>query len=180
MVLRRLFGGGSGRDVGERLYAVAVEQARRPEFYRELGVVDEIDARFELYTLHVLLLTMRLRDEGGAAAEAGQGLFDAYVSALDDSLRELGVGDISMPKKMRKLGEQLYGRMASYEPLLAAADADGLSKALAKNLFAREAGAESRAVADYALAGRAGLAGQSARDVMAGRVRWPAIVETER
>ncbi len=96
------------------LYALAVEQARQPQFYTDLGVQDRIDARFEIYTLHVLLLFVRLRYEGPRGAEMAQKLFEHYVSALDNVLRELGVGDVSVGKKMRKLGEALYGRMAAY------------------------------------------------------------------
>lgn len=93
------------------LYSLAVEQARQPAFYTDLGVADRIDARFELYTLHVLLLFVRMRHDGQRGADLAQAMFDQYVSALDNVLRELGVGDVSVGKKMRKLGEALYGRI---------------------------------------------------------------------
>jgi cytochrome b pre-mRNA-processing protein 3 len=105
IMLQNLFRTRPRERLGEPLYELAVRQARDPGFYTRMGVADRIDARFELYTLHVLLLVMRLRDEGGQGAEAAQALFDTYVSALDHALRELGVGDISVGKKMRKLGE---------------------------------------------------------------------------
>ena len=92
IMLQKLFRPGSQR-IGEALYERAVLQARDPAFYRDLAVADRIDARFELYTLHVLLLVMRLRDEGERGAGAGQDLFNTYVSALDNVLRELGCFD---------------------------------------------------------------------------------------
>ena len=114
-MLKRLLGLKSRPDAADRLYAHAVAQARDPRFYADLGVADRIDARFELYVLHVQLLILRLQDEGGDARDLAQGLFDVFVSALDNDLRELGVGDLSVAKKMRKLSEQVYGRMSAYE-----------------------------------------------------------------
>ena len=96
IMLQNLFRPRPRERLGEALYDLAVRQARDPAFYTTMGVADRIDARFELYTLHVLLLVMRLRDEGERGAETAQLLFDTYVSALDHARRELGVGDISV------------------------------------------------------------------------------------
>ena len=159
-MLQNLFRSRRGR-LGNSLYEHAVRQERRPEFYTRLGVPDRIDARFELYTLHVLLLTMRLRDEGERGAEAGQELFDVYVSALDHALRELGVGDISVGKKMRKLGESLYGSMKAWEKPLRDGDEATLARALARNIHEDEAAAGASAIAAYAIATRRRLAGQA-------------------
>ena len=158
----------------EALYAQAAEQARRPEFYTRLGVEDRIDARFELYTLHVLLLVMRLRDEGERGAEAGQDLFNTYVSALDHALRELGVGDISVGKKMRKLGEALYGRMTAYEEPLRAGDAVTLAAGLARNVYESADAAAGAALAEYAIASRARVAEQSF-DAVAAAPAWAEV-----
>ncbi|WP_339914871.1 ubiquinol-cytochrome C chaperone family protein [uncultured Brevundimonas sp.] len=146
---------------GEALYALAVTQARDPGFYTTLGVADRIDARFELYTLHVLLLVLRLRDGGDRGGEAAQVLFDVYVSALDNALRELGVGDVSVGKKMRKLGEALYGRMTAYETPLRDGDETALAEALVRNVYAGGDEAQGLRLARYALACRKSLADQS-------------------
>jgi cytochrome b pre-mRNA-processing protein 3 len=171
IMLQNLFRTRPRERLGEPLYELAVRQARQTAFYAELGVADRIDARFELYTLHVQLLVMRLREESGAGAErgaaAGQALFDTYVSALDHALRELGVGDISVGKKMRKLGEALYGRMTAYEGPLRAADAATLSGALAKNVYESEDPARGGALARYALDSRRRLAEQDFAGVVA-------------
>lgn len=164
-MLQNLFRSRRRDATAEELYALAVAQARRPEFYARMGVEDRIDSRFELYTLHVLLLVMRLRDEGGAGADTAQTLFDTYVSALDHTLRELGVGDLSISKKMRRLGESLYGRMTSYEAPLRSGDREALAAALARNVFEREGAEAAGVLADYALASRAKLADQSAADL---------------
>jgi cytochrome b pre-mRNA-processing protein 3 len=160
IMLQNLFRTRRRERQGEPLYELAVRQARDPAFYTTLGVADRIDARFELYTLHVLLLVMRLRDEGERGSDAAQALFDTYVSALDHALRELGVGDISVGKKMRKLGEAMYGRMTAYEPPLRDGDAPALAAGLARNVFESDDPAAGDALARYALASRARLAAQ--------------------
>ena len=177
-MLKNLFRTRSAERMGLPLYSAAVEQAREPAFYTALGVTDEIDARFELYTLHVLLLILRLRDEAGAdaekGAEAAQNLFDVYVSALDNALRELGVNDVTMAKKMRRLGESLYGRMTTYEAPLRADDAGVLAEGLARNVYASDDAGRARALARYALLARAGLAAQPLDAVLVAP-SWPEI-----
>ncbi|WP_421731546.1 ubiquinol-cytochrome C chaperone family protein [Brevundimonas sp.] len=181
IMLKTLFKKRTAQGVGDTLYGAAVAQARQAAFYARLGVDDRIDARFELYTLHVLLLILRLRDEPGErggqerGAEVGQSLFDVYVSSLDHALRELGVGDVSMARKMRSLGEALYGRMTAYEAPIRAGDAESLAQALARNVYAVEDSATAAPLADYALRARAALADQSFDALLAGP-QWPEII----
>ncbi|MFN3816534.1 ubiquinol-cytochrome C chaperone family protein [Brevundimonas sp.] len=156
------------RQAAEQLYAACAAQARRPVFYTHMGVPDRIDARFELYTLHVLLVLLRLREEGQKGADTAQDLFDTYVSALDNTLRELGVGDVAVGKKMRRLGEAMYGRMSAYEKAILAGDEDTLATALGRNILeADEATPEMRAMAAYAMRTRASLADQPFENVLA-------------
>ncbi|MFC5374034.1 ubiquinol-cytochrome C chaperone family protein [Brevundimonas faecalis] len=151
-MLKHLFRQRPDERMGGALYALAVEQARQPAFYTAMGVADRIDSRFELYTLHVLILFLRLKQTDGERGQvAAQKLFDSYVSSLDNTLRELGVGDISVGKKMRKLGESLYGRMNAYEAFLRAGDADGLAAGLAKNVFESADVETGRPLARYAV-----------------------------
>ncbi len=174
-MLKTLFRKRPIQTVADRLYAAAVAQARRSEFYTALGVADRIDARFELYTLHVLLLILRLRDEAGEAGPAAaQGLFDVYVSSLDHALRELGVGDMSIARKMRNLGEALYGRMTAYEAPLRDGDAVVLAASLARNVFESEVPEQGTALALYALAARTSLAAQPSAAVI-DAPSWPEI-----
>ena len=160
-MLRNLFRQRPDERQGDALYALAVAQARQPDFYTALGVTDQIDARFELYTLHVLILFLRLKQDGERGEVAAQRLFDTYISSLDNTLRELGVGDVSVGKKMRKLGESLYGRMSAYEGPLRAEDVDAMAAALAKNVYESEDAATGHALARYAVVSRQNLATQS-------------------
>src|SRR6187399_2406964 len=118
-MLKNLFKPRPAQTAGRALYAAAVAQARTPGLYAELGAPDTREGRFEIYSLHVYLLLERLKDQGPQAADTAQALFDTYLSALDHSLREMGVGDLSVGKRMRKLGEAFYGRIKGYETALA-------------------------------------------------------------
>ncbi len=182
-MLRNIFRKRVLEKVGEPLYASVAAQSRQTGFYTLMGVADRIDARFEVYTLHVLLLILRLRDEdlsaegvqtSGPGGEAAQSLFDVYVSALDNALRELGVGDTSMARKMRSLGEALYGRMVAYESPLRQFDEVALSHLLARNVFGDENAPGGAELARYAIAARRQLADQRFEDILGGPV-WPAV-----
>jgi len=175
MILDRLFRPRPAQAMGRALYARVVEQARRPHLYQDLGCPDTTEGRFELYTLHLVLLLERLRGEGERAAEISQALFDTYISALDHALREMGVGDLSVGKKMRKLGEAFYGRGKSYDAALAALpDRQPLVDLLTRTVYEGGDAAQAPALAGYLLAQRAGLAAQAAERLLAGEVRWEA------
>ena len=172
-VLKRLLRPRQARIAGEALYADLVDQARRPWLYTGLGVADRIDARFELYVLHLSLLLARLKGEGEAASETGQAVFDTFLGALDDALRELGVGDLSVAKKMRKLGEAVYGRVVGYQNAVIDGDHDALTGLLARAVYGDETALEpAGALADYSLATFARLKDQRMDDILRGRVVW--------
>lgn len=174
-MLKRLFKPRPTQAAGRALYAQTVAQSRRPALYADLGVPDTVEGRFELYSLHVYLILERLKGQGEAAADTAQALFDTYVSALDHALREMGVGDLSVGKKMRKLGEAFYGRVSSYEAALAELPAtEALDALLARTVYE---GADAARLADlraYILAQRAALAGQAVDRLVAGEVAWAA------
>ena len=173
--LRQMFRPRPARLAGEALYEAATRQARQPDFYLSLGVPDTVEGRFELYSLHVVLLLRRLRGDGGGAAEVAQALFDTYVSALDNALREMGVGDLSVAKKMRKLGEAFYGRAKAYDTILAARDHTELAALIGRTVFADVASDGCGKLADYVLDGADGLAAQPLEAVLEARPRWPEV-----
>lgn len=176
MNLRQMFRPRPARLAGETLYEAATRQARQPDFYRALGAPDTTEGRFELYSLHVVLLLHRLRGGGGEAAETAQALFDTYVSALDNALREMGVGDLSVAKKMRKLGEAFYGRAKAYEAALAARDRAELSALIERTVFADAADHDGARLTDYVFAGVDSLASQPLETILEGRPLWPPIL----
>lgn len=173
MILDRLFRPKAAQASGRALYAAVVEQARSPELYADLGAPDTIEGRFEVYSLHVVLLLDRLRGQSAQAADIAQALFDTYVQALDDALREMGVGDLSVGKKMRKLGEAFYGRARSYESALATLpDTADLEALLVRTVYAEADAAPAPRLASYVLKQRAALADASIDSLAAGSVPW--------
>src|SRR5271154_1102393 len=130
------------------LYGAIVAQARRPEFYEEFGIADSVEGRFELIVLHLAVVLRRLeRDPRGAAL--GRALLDAFGRDMDHNLREMGVGDLAVPKQIRRMMEAFYGRARSYEGALAGNDPAALVQALARNVFAGGAAGDVARLADY-------------------------------
>ena len=172
--LKRLFAPRAAAEAGRRLYAVAAAHARQPSLYRDAGVADTPEGRFELYTLHVVVILHRLKGQGPQAAETAQAVFDTFVKSLDDALREMGVGDLSVGKKMRKLGEAFYGRVKSYDEAFAALpDRTALEALVRRTVLAEAPGGDAAALAAYAAAAVAALRDQPLEAVFAGRLAWP-------
>jgi cytochrome b pre-mRNA-processing protein 3 len=175
MLLDRLFRPRPALAVGRSLYAQVVEQSRTPGLYVALGAPDTTEGRFEIYTLHLVLLLERLRLQGDRAADVSQALFDVYLKSLDDALRELGVGDLSVGKKMRRLGEAFYGRVKSYMTAIAALpDAAPLEALLARTVYEGRDASPAQALAAYVLGQREALSAQPIEALLGGQVRWAA------
>jgi cytochrome b pre-mRNA-processing protein 3 len=118
------------------LYGTIVAQARVPTFYRSYGVPDTVNGRMEMIMLHAVLFLRRLEGEAAPARALGQELFDRFCRDMDESLREMGVGDLAVPRKMRRIGEAFYGRQAAYQGALAAPGDELLAATLQRNVFA--------------------------------------------
>jgi len=116
------------------LYGAIVAQARRPAFYLDYGVPDTVNGRFDMIVLHAALLVRRLAAEPPPARKLGQELFDRFCRDMDHNLREMGVGDLAVPKEMQRIAGAFYGRAKAYEAALAEADDAALASALARNV----------------------------------------------
>ncbi len=125
------------RDAAHDLYVAAVQQARKPYFYSDLGVEDSLDGRFDLITLHVFLVINRLKQlygENRDSEELSQVMFDVMMGDMDRSLREMGVGDLSVGKRVKAMAKAFFGRVEAYDAGLAAGG-DLLEQALLRNLY---------------------------------------------
>jgi cytochrome b pre-mRNA-processing protein 3 len=156
------------------LYGAIVAQARSPTFYIEFGVPDTLEGRFDLIVLHLVLVLQRLGRAGDPGGDFGQRLFDAFCRDLDGNLREMGVGDLAVPKRMRAFGEAFYGRQAAYLAALAADNPQVFENALARNILQHQ-GIDHRAVrlARYARAAARRLVAQDDADLFAGVSDFP-------
>jgi cytochrome b pre-mRNA-processing protein 3 len=159
------------RGTIEAIYGMIVAQAREPLFYARLGVPDTVNGRFDMVLLHLWLVLRRLRPAPAAAAQC-QALFDQFCGDMDGNLREMGVGDLTVPKRMHKFGEAFYGRNAAYD---AALDAGGeaLAQALCKNILDGRDIEQARRLAAYAKLVIAVLAGLDDTAVCNGAWRFP-------
>ena len=124
-----------GRQAGA-LYQAIVAQSRTADFYTRYGVPDNLDGRFEMIALHTFLVLNRLKRDNPRAAPLAQALYDVFFVDMDESLREMGAGDLGVGKKVKRMAEAFSGRIAAYdEGLSAAGDDDALDGALRRNLY---------------------------------------------
>src|SRR5439155_11902137 len=159
------------RGTIEAIYGMIVTQAREPVFYRDLGVPDAVNGRFDLLLLHLWLVLRRIRSiEGGD--ELAQGLFDRFCEDMDANLREMGVGDLTVPKRMQEFGEAFYGRSAAYD-LAVAEGREELAQALCKNVLNGGQIKNARKLAFYAEAAIAALAGLNDATIQKRSWRFP-------
>ena len=115
------------------MYQAAVAQSRQPYFYAELGVPDSVDGRFEMMTLHCGILVYRLKNDG--KTKLSQALFDAMFKSMDPMLREMGVGDLSVPKHMKRMMQGFNGRIINYTQALQNNGKNELEGALMRNVY---------------------------------------------
>lgn len=161
-MLARLFWRRRDNASARRLHAAVVAHSRRPEFYLELGVPDTVLGRFEVICLHAVLLLRRLRVEGNRGDELGQRLFDVMFADIDGSLRELGVGDLGVGPRVKRMARHFYGRIEAYGAGLDAGESATLEAALGRNLYAGAPVPPDRPkrIAGYMRQAEAGLAAQ--------------------
>lgn len=164
--------------VAAALHGRIVEQARDAAFYRELAVPDSLDGRFEMIVLHAHLLLRRLRREGSRdSADLAQALFDRTFADLDEGLREMGVGDLGVARRIKSMATGFYGRMAAYDAGFAA-DPVALRAALRRNAFGTVPDVPAEAVAaleEYMRQADRSLSSQPYARLMEGRVDFPAV-----
>ncbi len=135
MALGNMFRTNPTRDAAGDLYRTLVAQSRTPEFYTNGGVPDSLDGRFDLVALHVALVIARLKRAEPALNDLAQALFDEMVANLDVGLREAGVGDMGVGRRMKKLVSAFYGRAQAYDQAFDQAEEGALVEALERNLF---------------------------------------------
>jgi cytochrome b pre-mRNA-processing protein 3 len=159
------------RGTIETIYGMIVTQAREPLFYRDLGVPDTVNGRFDMLVLHLWMVLRRLKPiEGGTGLS--QALFDRFCEDMDGNLREMGVGDLTVPKRMQAFGEAFYGRWAAYDVALAAGE-EPLAQALCRNILNGEEIEKARRLAAYAGAAISSLAGLDEATLRNGSWKFP-------
>ena len=155
------------------LYCRAVAAARAPYFYTALAVPDTLDGRFDLVGLYAFLVIRRLQAAPPPGPAMAQAVFDAMFSDMDLNLREIGVSDLSVGKKVKQMWEAFHGRAAAYQTALAAGDQAALAEALGRNVWRGSPDPEAALrLARLALAEAAHLAGQDTAALLRGEVEF--------
>lgn len=163
---------GSENTIGT-IYGMIVTRAREPAFYTGYKVPDTVDGRFDLVVLHLWMVLHRLGMETDSQKLA-QGLFDLFCNDMDANLREMGVGDMTVPKRMQAFGQAFYGRSAAYDAALAEGR-EALARALDKNVFNGRNVVQAGHLADYVEASVAKLTGIDAAALADGRQPFAAL-----
>lgn len=174
MFFRRFFSTSPDTKIARDLYALIVAKARQPYFYAALDVPDTVDGRFDMITLHAVLAINRLAESGPQGNGLSQKLFDEMFADMDRSLREMGAGDLSIGKKVRKMAESFYGRARAYGQALAQGDPHAIEQALARNIYPDGSRPENISrLARYVIASVQALAAQSDADSVKGLLVFP-------
>ncbi|HEX4764677.1 MAG TPA: ubiquinol-cytochrome C chaperone family protein [Lichenihabitans sp.] len=160
----------ANRRTIEALHDGIMAAARRPAFYLDYGVADTFEGRFEILALLAGLALRRLNAMAAPGPEVAQRLVDALFRRLDPALREMGVGDFAVPKRMKRLAGDFLGRNAAYDAALRQ-DGSGLAAALSRNVLGAEAGGER--LARYTMAAARAIEATPAEDLLRGSLRFP-------
>lgn len=160
--------------MADTLYRSIVKQSRQPGFYSECGVPDTPDGRYDMIVAHAVLILRRLRRAPSETKGLAQALFDLMFADMDQSLREMGVGDLAVGKRVKAMARAFYGRLAAYDAALSNEDDTALRSALRRNLFrnATPSRGQVAAVATYMRREAARLDGEPIDSLVAGGLRF--------
>ena len=184
-VLDRLFRRRRDTRAVAEFYLKIVAQARLPAFYRDLGVPDTLDGRFDMVVLHVFLVMRRLKGQGAAAADRSRLLFEAMIDNFEKSLMEQGVGDSGVGRRIKTMARGIAGRIEVYDRALAEEGGQGLEVALDNNVYGTVPDVPPErlaAMAAYVRREAAGLEALPLDSLMAGDIRFgppPAATESD-
>ena len=143
-------------QAGEKAYASVLAAVRAPKFYQDYGVPDTFDGRFDFMLLHIfIIMHVMLQNNAQEAEVFNQAVFDATFADMDQTLREMGIGDMGVPKHMRKMMKAFNGRMNAYEEALAEG---ALEEALRNNLYGTVDDVSDKTLSNMAKAVRAMIA----------------------
>jgi cytochrome b pre-mRNA-processing protein 3 len=162
-------------QTARELYGSIVTRARNPQFYAQWGVPDSREGRFEMLVLHVALVLRRLAQEGPAGQRLGRALAEVFVIDMDDSMREMSVGDMAVPRSIKRAVAALHDRQADYTAALATG-AD-LTAVLHRHLdpFKGTEHMDAAALSTYIAGAAQALGAQAGAEVLAGRILWPPL-----
>ncbi|MEL7047565.1 MAG: ubiquinol-cytochrome C chaperone family protein [Pseudomonadota bacterium] len=139
----------SEQQSADRLYEAIVTQARTPQFYSHLNVPDTIDGRYELIVLHLFLVMERLRADDERTAGVARRTLERFVEDMDDCMREIGVSDLKVPKKVKEAASGFYDRAIMLRDALPDHAGAGETTAIVTDAAATPGRSDNAAMTDY-------------------------------
>lgn len=163
------------RAIVDRQYLALTEAARTPFFYLHMGVPDTVMGRFEMLSAIMILFFRRTARAETSGQELAQEIVDEFFKDIDHSIRELGIGDQGVPKRMKKLAGMFYGRLESYAAAIEALDQTALANALLRNIYPenKESAPDMGPLAAWMLKAEAALAALDEDTIARGGVHFP-------
>ena len=175
-MLSRLFGKSPVPAIPQQLYGRLMAQARQPALFRDFGVPDTVMGRFDMLALHVYLFARRLRSEDSAVAVSlSQDVFDEFVQDIERALRELGIGDTTVPKRKKAMIRSLYGQIEDFDDPLASGDEELLLERLRSRYLGDSPQADGRELTSYVMKTANELADMSFNNLLKGEVEFARI-----
>lgn len=159
-------------DAALALYSSLVEKARDPAFYTALGVPDTVNGRFDMLVIHAMLVLRRLRGGGTRADRTGKLMLELLFRDMDQTLREMGIGDMGVGKHIKKMAKAMFGRAEAYEEGLDSNDSVAIAQALKDNIYRQGAPADAvvAQLVDYMHRADAHAQREDVADITAGRI----------
>lgn len=170
----------SAPSIPDLVYGAVVAKARDPEFFTSAGVPDTVMGRFDMLALHVYLFSRRMKQLGDERAlHLGQDVFDAFVADIERALRELGIGDTTVPKRKKRMVRSFYGQIEDFDALMDAKDADALTKAAGERYLNDGEALGAKMLSNYMLAADQLLSDTFFSELSNGRVNFPELGAAE-
>ncbi len=170
----KLFSFKRSQTVPHDLYGSVVAQSRLPVFYEQLQIADTVPGRYDMLSLHLFLLSNVLsKVEDARAKPLNQEIFDAFTDNVDDALRQLGIGDTSVPKRKKRLVAQFYGHIESLSPTLENEEIETLSREVNKRFYDDANETCAAKLAQYLIEARNTLSATPFDKILRGNLSWP-------
>lgn len=168
-----LFKKSSTSEIPHQIYGSLMAQARAEFLFTDFGVPDTVMGRFDMLAMHVYLVARRLRAESEEIFETlNQDVFDLFVADIERALRELGIGDTTVPKRKKKMVRSFYGQIEDFDEHMSDKDAEALAKASKVRYLNEVNDGDSDGLAAYMMKTEEKLASQSAADLLAGKISF--------
>lgn len=155
-----------------KIYSIIVAQSRQPIFYSDWKIPDTVNGRFDLISLHMCLVLRRLKASDDVDRKFSQALFDLFFLDMDRSLREMGAGDMAVPKRIQKMGELFYGMLESLNNALDEGDNDALAQSLERNVYDGVAAPSLELLKQYVLDQTEEITRQQPQEIRAGTLQF--------